>query len=348
MRRWLLLLALGGWTCVARAEIPAVLQRMLDAADTLHYRGVVVQVEGKYTQSVSLVHRPGEDGGQDEVHSLQGHYWEMRRTGDTCRVGLGGERTARDEAVVAAMFPSMMPRRLKYLVEYFEFQPIGRGRVAGREAEFTLARPRDQYLLPRLLVTDAATGLLLKGSLLDERGVELRQAFFASLEIADKSPPSWAKPEPDPAGPLTWKEYRLDRRPFGKDLPWRIGWMPPGYFVSDYRREEARSGGAAFEHITVSNGLATVAVFIESASTPAPAAAPGRAKPPRGAHHVGSLNALATTVNGRQVTLIGTGTQALLEGLASGLAPNEPAAAAASPDTASSAVPIPFKAVEKQ
>lgn len=346
MRRWLLFVAFGGWTCLARAEVPAILQRMLDAADTLTYRGVVVQIEGKYTQSLSLLHRPGANGGQDELHSLQGHYWELQRTGDACRVGLVGARPARDEALVAAMFPSMVPRRLRHLVDYFEFQPIGKGRVAGRDADFTLARPRDQYRLPRLLVTDAATGLLLKASLLDERGVELRQAFFASLEIAGEPSPSWEKSDPAASQALTWAEYRLDRHPLGKELPWRLGRLPPGFWVDDYRREEAKSGGQAFDHITVSNGLSTVAVFIEAASNPAPSPTPGQQQAPRGLHRVGPLNALATTVSGHQVTLIGTVPNAVLEDLASGLAPAQAAAAGAESDSA--AADTPLKAVEKQ
>ena len=338
MRRLVLLLALGGWSCFARAEIPAVLQRMLDAADTLTYRGVVVQIEGKYTQSLSLVHRPGAHGGQDDVSSLQGHYWELRRTGDTCRVGLVGTRPARDEALVAAMFPSMVPRRLRHVVDYFEFQPIGKGRVAGREAEFTLARPRDQYRQPQLLVTDAATGLLLKASWLDERGVELRQAFFATLEIVDRPSESWAKVDPAPSEALTWNEYRLDRRPLGAQLPWRVGWVPPGFWVDSYAREEAESGGTAFEHITVSNGLSTVAVFIEPA--------PGKEQPPRGVRRVGPLNALATTIGGHQITLIGTAPAAALEDIAKGLAPagEHPG----SVNTASQVADTPLKSVEKQ
>lgn len=346
MRRWLLFVAFGGWTCLARAEVPAILQRMLDAADTLTYRGVVVQIEGKYTQSLSLLHRPGMDGGRDDLHSLQGHYWELQRTGDACRVGLVGARPARDEALVAAMFPSMVPRRLRHLVDHFEFQPIGKGRVAGRDADFTLARPRDQYRLPRLLVTDAATGLLLKASLLDERGVELRQAFFASLEIADKALPPLEKSAPAPAETLTWTDYRLNRQPLEKDLPWRVGWVPPGFWVDDYRREDPRSGGPAFEQITVSNGLSTVAVFIESAPKSAPNSPSGEEKPPREAHRVGPLNALATTVSGHQITLIGTVPSAALEDIAKGLAPAGDAAA--SSNTASVPAATPLKAVEKR
>jgi hypothetical protein len=192
----LVVLALG--CAQVRADgPPAVLQRMRDAAETLNYRGHVVQIEGHHTQSLHLLHRAGANGGDDRVHSMQGRYWELRRTGGVCRVAVTDGKPARDEALVAAVFPSLLPQRLQRLAQYYDFEPIGSGRLADRAAEFTVARPRDQFRFGYLLVTDAQTGLLLKVSLIDGRGRELRQAFFVDLELLPEvSATDWDQPHP--------------------------------------------------------------------------------------------------------------------------------------------------------
>lgn len=78
----LLALALACGKALA-ADAPHIIQRMLAAADTLSYRGHVVQIEGDQAQSLHILHRAGADGGLDRVRSLQGTYWELRREDKT-------------------------------------------------------------------------------------------------------------------------------------------------------------------------------------------------------------------------------------------------------------------------
>ncbi len=312
MRRALALLALIA-SLQARAETPAVVQRMADAADRLSYRGVLVQIEGHYTQSLRVLHRAGTQGGIDRVNSLQGDYWELQRTAQRCRIGMSGPRTVRDDALIAAMFPSVYPGRLLRTAAYFDFERVGSGRLAGRDVDFILARPRDQFRFARLFATDVATGLLMKASLLDARGRELRQAYFVELEIlGDLSPKQWdAQVAAAPAG-LQWSEYTLDPRPLDKQIPWRAD-LPPGFAVVDYTRGPVRAGGPPIEQLTISNGLTSLSVFIDGAAAGGAAA--------EGFSTIDALNAYVTTVGGKQVTLLGPMPTVTLEAVAKGLAP---------------------------
>ncbi len=314
MKRALALLALAVGCIQASADTPPILQRMLDAASTLNYRGHLVQIEGNHAQSLKLVHRAGANGGDDRVHSLQGRYWELRRTGNVCRVALSDAKPARDEALVAAVFPSLWPRRLQRLAEFYEFAPIGSGRLADRAADFTVARPRDEFRFAYLLVTDAATGLLLKVSLIDGRGRELRQAFFVDLELLSASPDNdWQQTPGATPSPLIWSEYTLDRRAPGKDMPWRLHSLPPGFTVGDYSRRQVPGSGQEVEQLTVSDGLATVSVFIDSPT-------PGE-QTLHGVSRVEALPAYGTTISGHHVTLLGAVPVATLEHIAKALTP---------------------------
>lgn len=316
MKRALALLALALGCVQARADTPAVLQRMLDAASTLNYRGHLVQIEGNHAQSLKLVHRAGANGGDDRVYSLQGRYWELRRTGNVCRVALSDAKPARDEALVAAVFPSLLPRRLQRLAEFYDFTPIGSGRMADRAADFTVARPRDEFRFAYLLVTDAATGLLLKVSLIDGRGRDLRQAFFVDLQLlAAPMDDDWQPPLEATPSALIWSEYSLDRRSPDKDIPWRVHSLPPGFALGDYARGRLPGSSQEVEQLTVSDGLATVSVFIDSP-------APGE-QPLHGVSRVEALPVYGTTIGRHHVTLLGAVPVATLEHIAKALVPAE-------------------------
>lgn len=323
----LLTLALCGPLADA-ADPPPILQGMLDAARTLTYRGHVVQIEGTQAQTLYLLHRAGEDAGEDRVHSLQGAYGELRRAGSKCKVAQTDARQAHDEAVVAAAFPSLLPQRLVRLAQFYDFTPIGDGRLADRKVDFTLARPRDEFRFAYLLATDTATGLLMKASLIDQRGQVLRQVFLVNLELLPTlSDTEWQEPTRDAPRQLTWTEHSLDLAAAPVVLPWQVGTLPPGFGVSNYGRRRMPGGEHEIEQITVSDGLVSVSVFIDAHS----ATDSGLL----GARRVAAVPAYGATVAGRHITVLGAAPFAALRTIADALVPTPPAADA-QPTTLSS------------
>lgn len=316
----LLALALAGGKALA-ADTPQIIQRMLAAADTLSYRGHVVQIEGDQAQSLHVLHRAGADGGLDRIRSLQGTYWELRREGQNCRIALSTARPAHDEALVAAAFASLLPRRLQNLAEFYEFAPVGTGRLADHAAEFTLARPRDQFRFGYLLGTDTATGLLLKAGLIDHQGRVLRQVFFVDIELVKTlDDAEWLQEAGSSPPNLQWREHTLGQRPSAQALPWTIGTLPPGFGVSGYIRRPSPAGGQDVEQLTISDGLATVSVFIDSP-------APGE-QSLVGAGRVQAMPAFGAQLAGRQVTALGAAPMATLKQVVEALTPAAPASLA--------------------
>ena len=298
MRRALALLAFALSRPLAAADTPPVIDRMIEAARTLNYRGHVVQIEGTQAQTLHLLHRAGSDAGEDRVYSLQGAYWELQRSGPRCRVALTDTRQAHDEAIVAAAFPSLVPQRLARSVQFYDFAPLGAGRFANRAADFTLARPRDEFRFALLLVTDAATGLLLKTGLVDQRGQILRQVFFIDLQVLPAvTDAEWQEPTPGAPAPLSWIERTVLPEPVAAEVPWQVGPLPPGFTISGHARRRMPGGDHEVEQITLSDGLATVSVFID------PRAAVD--KMASGARHVAVMPVYGTAVDGRQITVLG-------------------------------------------
>lgn len=313
----LLALALGGPLAEA-AGSPPIVQGMLEAARTLNYRGHVVQMEGTQAQTLYLQHRAGEAGGEDRVHSLQGAYGELRITGSTCKVAQTGTRQAHDEALVTAAFPSLLPQRLLRLAQFYDFLPSGKGRLADRKVDFTLARPRDKFRFAYVLATDAATGLLMKASLVDQRGQVLRQVFFVNLELLPSlSETEWNKPYDGAPQQLNWTEHSLDFPAAQAVLPWQVGALPPGFGISSYVRRRAPGSEHEIEQIILSDGLATVSVFIE----PQSAADPGLL----GVQRVAAVPAYGASVDGKYITVLGAAPLATLQQIANALTPASPA-----------------------
>lgn len=301
----LLALALGSQHAIA-ADTPPIVQRMLNAASTLTYRGHVVQIEGDQALSLYLLHRAGTDGGEDRVRSLQGTYWEMRRQGKNCRVAMTDTRPVHDEALVAAAFPSLLPLRLQHLAEFYDFAPVGTGRLADRRVEFTLARPRDEFRFAYLLATDATTGLLLKAGLIDSRGRVLRQVFFVELDLVPAlADAEWVQDVSNGPAQLQWTEYTLGASLPASALPWPLGPLPAGFTVSEYIRRRVPGSGQDVEQLTISDGLATVSVFIDSA-------APGE-QALLGAGRVQAMPVYGAQLAGRHVTVLGAAPMTTLQ-----------------------------------
>jgi sigma-E factor negative regulatory protein RseB len=314
MRRALALLACALCGPLAAAEAPPVVERMIEAARTLNYRGHVVQMEGTQAQTFDLLHRAGNEAGEDRVHSLQGAYWELHRAGSQCRIAFTDVRPAHDEAIVAAAFPSLVPTRLVRLAEFYDFVPVGSGRLAGRAVDFTLARPRDEFRFAHLFATDTDTGLLVKAGLLDHHGQVLRQVFFVDLRLIPiLSDIEWrARPATVPAR-LEWTERRLHPAPATTELPWSIGALPAGFGVSGYGRRRMPGGDQEVEQVTVSDGLVSVSVFID---TQAPANA-GLL----GARRIATMPVYGAAVAGRHVTVLGAAPFAALRQIAAAVGP---------------------------
>ncbi|MFZ5492465.1 MAG: MucB/RseB C-terminal domain-containing protein [Pseudomonadota bacterium] len=302
MRRALALLAFTLAGPLAAAEAPAIIDRMIEAARTLNFRGHVVQIEGTQAQTLVLLHRAGREAGEDRAHSLQGAYWELRRAGPYCKVAMTSARLAHDDAIVAAAFPSLVPQRLARLAQFYDFAPIGSGRFADRPADFTLAKPLDAFRFAYLLVTDSATGLLLKTGLVDHRGQILRQVFFVDLQVLPRvTDAEWLRPTPGAPAPLNWTERTVTPEPVVAELPWPVGGLPPGFSVSGHTRRRMPGGEHEVEQITLSDGLATVSVFID----PQAAAENAADTASSGARHVADMPVFGTVVDGRQVTVLG-------------------------------------------
>ncbi len=175
---------------------------------------------------------------------------------------------------------------LERIEKYYKLTLLEKGRVAGRATQLLEVRPLDEFRYGYRLWLDQGTALLLKSDLMDLDGSVLEQVMFTSMDIdhdGELKPPTALLPE---------KDSELSESAI-QDGRWVVGSVPPGFdLVSVHHSDEGR-----VEHMTYTDGLASVSVFIEKVLEDKPVFV--------GVSRMGVVSAYGARLEGHQITVVG-------------------------------------------
>jgi len=338
-----------------RADAVQLLTRIQQAARRLDYSGVYAYQQGSRMQASRIVHVIDGTGERERIEVLDGAPREFLRHNDEVQCLLPEQQAVVRETRRGGQFPSLLtgnvarqPARL--LAHYQVSVRPGTQRLAGRRCRQVLITPRDALRYGYRLCVDTSTHLLLQtqtlaGDLATGDAV-VEQIAFSALQLGRETDfalfaSRWSKNQ--------WPVYEYDFKP--ADLA-AHGWLvrpPPGFVtVAQLRRRgwQASSGNHASnnannnatdgvsgdEHdvlqLLLSDGLATISVFIEPvrpedgqaheghASTHAPAHAQTHAPTHlQGAHRQGATNAWGARIAGHWLIALGEVPVATLKAL---------------------------------
>jgi sigma-E factor negative regulatory protein RseB len=249
------------------------LSRVAQAARQLDYVGTILYQIGPRVESSRITHL--NDGGREfaKLVNLDGPAREVVRTQGEVRCYYPDAKLMRVEpGTFRNVFPSLLPEQQQSLSRFYEFRVLGEDRVGGRPVQVVVFEPKDGLRYGHRFWSDAATGLLLKARVLNERGDGVEQFAFSDLTInarIDRAmvAPSW------PTLPSDWQVLESasgDVVP--QDTGWVVGRVPPGFskIMEGFRKLRGRRERVA--HLVFSDGLVSVSVFVEpvvAASSPA-------------------------------------------------------------------------------
>jgi sigma-E factor negative regulatory protein RseB len=281
------------------ADAQTLFARMHQAGRSLDYEGSFVYQHGDQMESLRIVHKTGAGGVRERLVSLNGAPREIIRTDSEVRCYLPDENAALIEHRRAdnRNFPALLPDSLTLLKGSYLIRAGKEGRVAGRKAVSVHIKPRDAYRYGYQLWADEASGLLLKASLLDERGRVVEQYMFTQVSIGKAIPESELEPQ-YPAKGIVWQ--RADGEPLALSTgQWVAARLPAGFTLSARMMRKLPARKQPVEHLVYSDGLAVVSVFVEKVD--------GEAKPNvlSGLTHMGAVHAFGKVVDGHQVTVVG-------------------------------------------
>ena len=280
-----------------QAAVEGLLGRMAEAVRQLDYQGTFVYLQDDQLEAMHIMHVQTPQGERERLISLNGSAREVVREGETVTCILPeNDSVLVDERHPQTRFPGILPQQLSELTAHYGLRLLGQDRVAGREAVVVGIIPRDHYRYGYRLYVDQETALPLKSDLMDENGRPLEQIMFTQLEVAQESAPvpassrvqDEAAETSDSAGTA---ESETELSP--AMLRWEFRGLPQGFVI---RAHEMHGDARDIEHYVISDGLASLSVFVE---------APGADQGLEGESRMGAINASGGRVEGFQVTVVG-------------------------------------------
>jgi sigma-E factor negative regulatory protein RseB len=262
---------------LAQAEPPvardmrAWLLRIHNAASQRNFQGTFVVSGGGSVASARITHFCDGRNQYERIESLDGPARQVFRHNDLVHTLWPASRVALlEQRDLLTAFPRLLQAGDDSMHEVYDVQALPPERVAGREADVLLVRPRDAHRYGYRLWADKASGLLLRSDVLGGRSEVLETAAFSDVAIG-------IRPQVES---VTQPMRRLDGyrvvRPVLKPTKLEIeGWSmriaTPGFKqVSCVRRPMDDSAGAAGTaaprevlQVIFSDGLTHVSVFIE-------------------------------------------------------------------------------------
>ncbi len=276
------------------------LERMSQSLRSRSFEGTFVYLHSGHLETMRIFHEAEPDGGERErVVALNGPARQVIRDDQEVTCILPDRHSVVVEKRRPRLpFPitvSIDPERLR---AYYRFRMFGRHRVAGREAQAVAIDPRDRFRYGYHLYMDLTTGLPLESVVLDEGGRRVERILFTSLKLTNDIPPQELSPPPKAIHGFTFYRQENQEAPgVPASNPWTLGSLPAGFRQILFARRMLPGSRNPVEHLVLSDGLASVSVYIEKPA--------GGREFLRGASHMGAVHAYGRMLDGYQVTVVG-------------------------------------------
>ncbi len=314
LHRWLLPVLLGfGSGLVFAGPVFAGddprewLQRMNTAISTRNYDGTFFHVRGGQVETLRIIHRVEAGDVMERLISLDGSGREFVRSGTELTCYLPDERAVLVEQRPAeGLLLGSLPRFDAGTTAHYEMRQLERGRLMGRDARVVEVAPRDGFRYGYRLWIDEQTAMPLKTQLCDGQGNVIEQVVFASLELPEHIADSAFKPQISTEG-FRWLRQAprsvaanngTDQA--GPPVLWEAMKLPPGFRVTSRGSQVMPGSEAPVDHVVLSDGVATVSVFVETRGL-----ADGGQKLATSMTQLGSSAAFSAESNGVRVTAVG-------------------------------------------
>lgn len=277
------------------------LERVVAAVHSLNYSGIFVHQNGVQSETSRITHRV--DGGREfeRLEVLDGSPREVIRSDDEVKCYLPESRTLIVEKHARRSgFPALLPASLAELNRYYVIRKGATGRVAERDSQSILLEPRDRLRYGHQIWVDTNSGLLLKASLVDDRGQAIETVAFTQLQIGGPIDRE-ALESKFAAQSAQWQVHNVvTTETSGDRADWLVKAPLPGFRRIAGMNRLSRSDRPESTHMVFSDGLAAVSVFIE--------ALPPKVSP--GLSSLGAINIYQRVLGDRLIVVMGEVPQA--------------------------------------
>ena len=285
------------------------LERMHRAAKTQNYDGTFVYSRDNSMNAMRIIHAVDKGGVRERLVSLDGNGREVIRSSDSVICILPDRETVVvEKGQPKENFPPRFPMRVGRLAAYYEFDVNEQNneRVAGQTTAQITITPKDGFRYGYRLWVDRQTGLLLKSRLLDDHSKPVEQFMFTRIEYLNEVPEKLLQPGVDGKA-FTWYEADDREQAVGdrREQGWELTKTPPGFELDFHREHSFARSKQLTKHLVLTDGLASVSVFIEPHYETEEVE-----ENLMGGSRMGAINAYGRVLNGYHVTAVGEVPQA--------------------------------------
>ncbi len=278
-------------------DVKGWLEKMVAAVHTLSYQGTFVYLHNNHLESMSIVHSVGNKGESERLISLNGVAREVVRDNAsvTC-IAPDSRSVSIGSRVLGQGFRAVMSIDIDQLENYYRFFHLGEARVADRAVTVVAIVPKDHYRYGYRIYLDKQHGLPLKTDMLDANGDAISQMMFTRLQV-DSNVETLTEPSIAGREDYQWVQQKpLRRLSVSGDKNWKFNKLPTGYAVTLHARKTAGEGVSGVDHFVISDGLASLSLYVERADEGAGL---------QGGSNMGAINAFGNRIDEFQVTVIG-------------------------------------------
>jgi len=249
------------------ADLRQLIASMVDAMANRTYGGRFIHMRGDQLDLMRVVHRKTDGQRIELMVSENGEVREIRRLGERCAC-IWPER----QQVMLGDYPNINSRlsgerfeAVSEISDNYRLIDLGDSRVAGQSCRMMAVVPRDEYRYGYKLCIGESVPLLLRMSIYDESGRPIEHNQFTQLEHLDPAPLAFRDDLTEGLDD-DYERVDLGGEP-AKEPPdlqrWMVEPLPAGFEVRSRGWRRNPVTGQYFEHIVVSDGLATASVFVE-------------------------------------------------------------------------------------
>lgn len=275
------------------------LQQMSQAMQSLNYEGTFVYIHGSDIESMRIIHGRDASGERERLVSLNGEAREIIRDDSkvTC-IWPGSKSVIVSKSRPRTPFSALVDADLGDIGRLYRFDLVGDDRVAGMRAQVIEVMPRDALRYGYRIWVDRDSRLLLRSEVLNGGGKPIEQVMFTAISVYNGIPAERFRPVLQGAG-YTWQrdgELVPVSRQSGPS--WYFAELPPGFDQLSSTLRPLREHGAPVHHVILSDGLASVSVYVEQADA-------ANGKQLEGGSSMGGVSAFGLAVGELHVTAVG-------------------------------------------
>ena len=250
------------------------LKKMTRAPRLHNFSGTFVYYADNHIETSYIVHVADSTGERERIEVLDGIPRIVFRNNDEMKCYLPeSKKIYTEKRWFRKFFPDFIPQPIDNIDENYYVKKIKRERITNRESQLITLLPRDALRYGHQFWVDIETGLLLKVTV--THGNEIIEQFaFAQLQIDSGIDPEATFNQSISA--KEWQVTNLIATILNKsELRWKINKLPSGFKKLVEMKRNLTEKPILVDHIALSDGLATISVFIEPITKDAPAPVPG-------------------------------------------------------------------------